>query len=66
MHNLQEGKGEVEVTAGLVDGKHYTEYVESVKEFKRQGRLDEAVTLLLRLIKASVRVSHVKITTRNR
>ena len=37
---------------GLVDGKHYTEYVELVKELKRQGKLDEAEALILRLIKA--------------
>ncbi len=38
--------------AGLVNGKHYTEYVESVKELKRQGKLDRAEALLLRLIRA--------------
>jgi len=38
--------------AGLVDGKHYTEYVELVKQLKRQGKLDRAEALLLRLITA--------------
>lgn len=38
--------------AGLVNRKHYTEYVSSVKELKRQGKLDRAETLLLRLIRA--------------
>lgn len=52
MHNLQESKEEIEVKAGLVNGKHYTEYVESVKELKREGKLDIAEALLLRLIRA--------------
>ena len=38
--------------AGLVDGKHYTEYADLVKELKRQGSLDRAEALLLRLITA--------------
>lgn len=38
--------------AGLVDGKHYTGYVDAVNELKRQGRLDTAEALLLQLITA--------------
>jgi lipopolysaccharide biosynthesis regulator YciM len=38
--------------AGLVNGKHYTEYVELVRDLKRQGKLDRAEALLLRLITA--------------
>jgi hypothetical protein len=38
--------------AGLVNGKHYTEYVELVRQLKRQGKLDGAEALLLRLIAA--------------
>jgi hypothetical protein len=38
--------------AGLVDGKHYTEYVELVNQLKRQGKLDRAEALLLRLVAA--------------
>ena len=38
--------------AGLVDGKHYTDYVETVKELKRRDDLGKAETLLLRLIQA--------------
>ncbi len=50
----------VEMTAGLVDGKHYTEYVESVKEYKRQCNLDKAELLLLRLVKAVEEEAEVK------
>ena len=38
--------------AGLVDGKHYTDYVETVKELKRRDELAKAEKLLLRLITA--------------
>ena len=38
--------------AGLVDGKHYTEYVELVKRLRRQGELDRAESLLVRLVVA--------------
>ena len=38
--------------AGLVDGKHYSEYVELINQLKRQGELDRAEALLLRLIAA--------------
>ena len=37
---------------GLVNGKHYTEYVDAVKKLKRQGELDKAETLLLQLLAA--------------
>jgi hypothetical protein len=38
--------------AGLVDGKHYSEFVEEVKDFKRKGEFVKAEALLLRLIQA--------------
>lgn len=38
---------------GYVDGKHFTEYVETVRELKRAGRLDEAEALLLKLVDAT-------------
>ena len=37
--------------AGCVNGRHYTTYVEEVKQLKREGRLQEAENLLLKLIK---------------
>lgn len=37
---------------GLVDGRHYTEYVEDVKQLKREDRLNEALALLSALIDA--------------
>lgn len=40
------------MTAGNYRGKHYTEWVEKVKDLKRNGQLDEALTLLYRLVKA--------------
>jgi hypothetical protein len=38
---------------GCVNGKHFTEYVGTVKELKRTGRLDEAEALLLSLVEAT-------------
>ena len=40
-------------TAGYVDGKHFTEYVEQVKGLKRAGDVDSAELLLLRLVDAT-------------
>jgi hypothetical protein len=37
---------------GYVDGKHYVDHVEKVKTLKRDGKLEEAESLLLRLIDA--------------
>jgi len=39
--------------AGLVDGVHYVDYVETVKQLKRDRRHAEAIELLLRLIDAT-------------
>jgi hypothetical protein len=38
---------------GYVNGKHFTEYVETVKQLKRAGKLDEAEALLLKLVDAT-------------
>ncbi len=38
---------------GYVDGKHYTEHVETVKQLKRDGNYHDAATLLLRLVDAT-------------
>lgn len=38
---------------GYVDGKHFVEYVEPVKNLKRKGELDEAEVLLLKLVDAT-------------
>lgn len=38
---------------GFHQGKHYTEWVDTVKELKREGRLDEALTLLHGLVAAT-------------
>jgi hypothetical protein len=40
-------------SAGYVDGKHFTEYVEAVKDLKRTGDMDSAELLLLRLVDAT-------------
>ncbi len=37
---------------GLYNGKHYTEYVETVKSLKRKNKLDEAIFLLKNLVLA--------------
>ncbi len=39
--------------SGLVRGRHFTEYVEEVKSLRRNGRADEAETLLLELVDAT-------------
>ena len=39
--------------AGYVDGRHFTEYVDTVKDLKRRGLLDQAAALLMRLIEAT-------------
>jgi hypothetical protein len=39
--------------AGAVDGVHYTDYVEQVKQLKREGRHPEAVDLLVKLVYAT-------------
>ena len=41
-----------EARPGTVDGRHYTFYVDVVRDLKRHGRLDEAEALLLRLVDA--------------
>jgi hypothetical protein len=38
---------------GLVDGRHYSAYVEEFRQLKRNGRLDDAEALLLRLVDAT-------------
>ena len=38
---------------GYVNGKHFTECVETVKQLKRAGKLDEAEALLLKLVDAT-------------
>lgn len=45
--------------AAKVDGQHYTAHVETVKQLKREGRLDEAESLLLRLIDATRREAKI-------
>lgn len=39
--------------AGSVDGAHYTDHVERVKQMKREGRFDEAIALLTQLVVAT-------------
>jgi hypothetical protein len=39
--------------AGLVDGTHFTDYVEHVKQLKLEKRHDEAIDLLLKLLDAT-------------
>ena len=46
--------------SGFVDGKHYITYVDTVKRFKREGKLDEAESLLLRLINATEKEASVE------
>lgn len=41
------------MVTGDVRGRHYTEWVETVKALKRDGRLDEAEALLLECVVAT-------------
>ena len=43
--------------AAQVDGRHYTEHTEGIKQLKREGKNDEAIALLLRLVDAVERES---------
>jgi hypothetical protein len=38
--------------AGSLNGEHYTDYVEQVKQLKREKRYSEAIKLLLKLVNA--------------
>ena len=48
-----EAKERAANAAASVNGKHYTEYVETVKSLKREGKLGEAEKLLIRLVAAT-------------
>jgi hypothetical protein len=39
------------VVPGYVDGDHFTKYVDEVKSLRKEGKIDEAEALLLRLDK---------------
>lgn len=36
--------------AGLVDGTHYTGYIDQIKQLKREGKHQEAIEILLKII----------------
>jgi hypothetical protein len=38
---------------GYVNERHFTEYIETVKQLKRAGKLDEAEALLIKLVDAT-------------
>ena len=38
---------------GFVEGKHFTDHVERVKQLKKEGRHDKAIKLLLKLVAAT-------------
>lgn len=42
---------------GLVDGKHYTDWVDSIKRFKQEGMHAEAIELLKKTVDATERES---------
>ena len=45
---------------GYVDGKHFTRYIDTVKELKRKGEYDRAINLLLKLVEATEDESRVE------
>ena len=53
---LQEGgAGAQQFRRGMVDGVHYLELVEPIKQLKREGRLNEALVLCYKAIEAAER-----------
>lgn len=46
--------------AGTVRGRHYTYWVEDVKQMKREGRLSEAETLLIECDRAAVAQAEIE------
>lgn len=53
---ISETKDSTKITfknkAGCIDRKHYTEYVDEIKELKRQNKLQAAADILLKIIEA--------------
>ena len=47
-------------SAGHVRGSHFTEYVEAVKQLKRERRHEEAIALLLELVDATEAEANAK------
>ena len=45
---------------GYVDGKYYLEYIEDVKQLKKEGKYKESVNLLLKLVDAIEKESKAK------
>ena len=45
---------------GYVVGKHFTKYVDEVKSLRKEGKIDEAEALLLRLVNATEAESAVQ------
>ena len=45
--------------AGFVDGRHYTAYVEKIKQLKREKRHQEAIGILLRIVDATEKESEI-------
>jgi predicted DNA-binding protein (UPF0278 family) len=45
---------------GYYNGRHYTTYIEEVKQLKRDGKLQDAEKLLLELIKANEEENRVE------
>lgn len=45
---------------GYVDGRHYTTYVEEIKQLKRENRLDDAIIILKKIVEAVEHESKIK------
>ena len=50
---LQGGHRAAQFRAGLIDGRHYLELVEPIRQLKREGRLDEALELCYQAIQGA-------------
>lgn len=49
------GDRAAEFRTGMVDGSHYLEFVEPIKQLKRENRLEEALALAYQAIESEVR-----------
>src|SRR5512137_2485767 len=53
--NIRGGWGDTDMNdaPGFLDGRHFTEYVDDVKRLRHDGKNDEAIALLVRLVSAT-------------
>lgn len=58
-HTISPGNSLAEESAALVRGRHYTTWVETIRQLKRDGRVEDALTLALECVDATEREARV-------